>query len=335
MGGSERRRTHRWISWTSLALILAGSVAMASVSQFSSIALRNPRTSAIRLEHASGTILVDRSTVSTRSAGPTVSGVSPQAGPTVGGTQVTITGSHFQQVQEVTFGGVAGSSPQVVSSSKLRVTSPAHVGGTVDVQVVGVFGSSTIVPTNQFIYVEVSHMSSFLGIDLNVWFDGFLGSIVGGLVAFGVAFWTARGQTRVVRYQFQRDRLQRAVDGLLTALPALADRTRTYSSERYSEVKDNRKDRNLAADTRREVTSRLSAFDGRPIQTSLSKVPGVFTEFSNLFDKVRLMNDTDAKKKLGDASAKIVSYVDHVVQLLGEDLVTERGTTQSISPPTF
>jgi hypothetical protein len=319
----------------SLAVMLAGGVAAASASESSFAVLRNPRTSAIRLEHASGTLLIDRATVSARSAGPTVSGVSPQAGPTVGGTQVTVTGSHFQQVQEVTFGGVAGSSLRVVSSSKLRVTSPAHVGGTVDVQVVGVFGSSTIVTVDQFIYVEVSHMSSFLGIDVNVWFDGFLGSIVGGLVAFGVAFWTARVQTRVVRYQFQRDRLERAVDGLLRELPALADRTRTYSSERYSEVKVNRKDQNLAADTQREVTSRLSAFGDRPIRTSLSEVPDVFAKFSRLFDKVRLMDDADAKKALGDASVKIKSYVFEVVQLLGEDLATERGTTRRIFPPTF
>jgi hypothetical protein len=188
---------------------------------------------------------------------------------------------------------------------------------------------------NLLIAMEVSRMSSFLGIEAKVWFDGFLGSIVGGLVAFGVAFWTARVQTRAVRYQFERDRLERATDGLLTELPALADRTRTYSADRYSEIKDNRKDLNLAADAQREVTSRLSSFGDRPIRTTLGQVPGAFARFSQLFDTVRLIDDADAKRALGDASMKIRSYVGEVVLLLGEDLASERGTTRTIPPPAF
>jgi hypothetical protein len=129
--------------------------------------------------------------------------------------------------------------------------------------------------------------------------------------------------------------LERAVDGLLRELPALADRTRTYSSERYSEIKVNRKDQNLAADTQREVTSRLSAFGDRPIRMSLSEVPDVFVRFSRLFDTARLTDDADARRALGDASMKIRSYIFEVVRLLGEDLATERGTTRRISPPTF
>ena len=54
-----------------------------------------------------------------------------------------------------------------------------------------------------------------------------------------------------------------------------------------------------------------------------------------MFDTARLMDDADAKKALGDASMKIRSYIRDVVQLLGEDLTTERGTTRGISPPDF
>lgn len=67
---------------------------------------------------------------------PTVSTVSPSSGSQNGGTRVTITGSHFYLVSQVTFGDVPGTKVTVVSSTQLKVTTPAHAKGTVSVQVV-------------------------------------------------------------------------------------------------------------------------------------------------------------------------------------------------------
>ncbi|MFB6264144.1 MAG: IPT/TIG domain-containing protein [Bradymonadaceae bacterium] len=61
-----------------------------------------------------------------------VDSVSPDAGPAAGGTDVTIRGTGFQGVDEVTFGGLPASF-DVRSNSKLRATTPAHAAGKVDV----------------------------------------------------------------------------------------------------------------------------------------------------------------------------------------------------------
>lgn len=67
---------------------------------------------------------------------PTVTKVSPSSGSRSGGTRVTITGSHFYLVSQVTFGDVPGTKVTLLSSTQLKVTTPAHAKATVSVQVV-------------------------------------------------------------------------------------------------------------------------------------------------------------------------------------------------------
>jgi hypothetical protein len=62
-----------------------------------------------------------------------VTGISPAAGPTSGGTTVTITGIGLTGVSLVTFGGVAASNLAVVSDTQIVVVTPPHVAGVVDV----------------------------------------------------------------------------------------------------------------------------------------------------------------------------------------------------------
>jgi subtilisin family serine protease len=73
---------------------------------------------------------------------PTIKKVSAATGLTIGGARITLTGSSFSTASGVLFGGVAGTGLKVKSSKKLTVTVPAHVAGTVDVQVVNHYGSS-------------------------------------------------------------------------------------------------------------------------------------------------------------------------------------------------
>ncbi len=68
------------------------------------------------------------------STGPVVSSVSPDFGPTSGGTTVTITGSGFGAGASVSFGSVAASVVSVQSPTQISAASPAGVG-TVDVRV--------------------------------------------------------------------------------------------------------------------------------------------------------------------------------------------------------
>ncbi len=68
-------------------------------------------------------------------AGPAITAISPNSGPTSGGTTVTITGTGFTTASTVTFGGTAAASVTYVSATSLRAVTPARVAGVVDVRV--------------------------------------------------------------------------------------------------------------------------------------------------------------------------------------------------------
>jgi hypothetical protein len=80
---------------------------------------------------------------------PTVTGVSPAAGPTAGGNTVTITGTGFQNifgfpgVTTVGFGSVPAPSFTVDSDTQLTATVPAGSAGTVDVALLTWLGATT------------------------------------------------------------------------------------------------------------------------------------------------------------------------------------------------
>ena len=76
---------------------------------------------------------------------PTVTSISPNSGPTAGGTAVTITGTGFFNPVTVTIGGAAATSPVAVNSTTVTAVTPAGAAGPADVVVsVGVCGSATL-----------------------------------------------------------------------------------------------------------------------------------------------------------------------------------------------
>jgi M6 family metalloprotease-like protein len=79
------------------------------------------------------------------SPAPTVSAVSPAAGPTTGGTLFTVTGTGFAAGQSsVTVGGVGASSVDVTSSTTLTAVTPSRPAGPADVGVTTPGGSSSL-----------------------------------------------------------------------------------------------------------------------------------------------------------------------------------------------
>lgn len=74
---------------------------------------------------------------------PSVISVSPNTGPTAGGTAVTITGASFTSATAVTFGGTAASSFTVVSDTQITATTPAGSVGAADVAVTTAIGTGT------------------------------------------------------------------------------------------------------------------------------------------------------------------------------------------------
>ena len=138
MGGSSWRAIVGRLSLitTSVVLLAAGSLAMPSASAVARIA-------------------------------PAVTKVAPGRGPTAGGTRVTLNGHGFTHVVRVTFGSAAGTHLRVVSTTKLRVTTPRHAAGVVDVRVATSHGTSRIVAADKYRFVAPSHPAagSYTGVD--------------------------------------------------------------------------------------------------------------------------------------------------------------------------
>jgi hypothetical protein len=83
---------------------------------------------------------------------PTVTAVSPSEGSIAGGTTVTVTGTNLEGAS-VQFGSSAGGEVQVLSASELRVKTPTHAAGAVDVTVTTPGGTSVTSAADRFSFV--------------------------------------------------------------------------------------------------------------------------------------------------------------------------------------
>ena len=101
-----------------------------------------------------GTSATDARDQYTYVAVPTVSALSPNAGPAVGGTSVTITGTGFTGATAVSFGATSATSFTVTSGTSITATSPAG-SGIVDVKVTTVGGTSATSAADGFTYLAM------------------------------------------------------------------------------------------------------------------------------------------------------------------------------------
>jgi hypothetical protein len=86
---------------------------------------------------------------------PTVFSVSPNSGPTTGGTSVVISGTNFTGATAVEFGTTAATGFTVNSATQITATSPAGTVGTADVVVTTGGGPSGVVAADRFTWVAV------------------------------------------------------------------------------------------------------------------------------------------------------------------------------------
>jgi alpha-tubulin suppressor-like RCC1 family protein len=91
----------------------------------------------------------------TYQAQPTVTKLSPKAGPTTGGTAVTITGTEFTGASGVSFGGVTAASYTVKSATSITAVSPMLAAGTVDVTVTNISGTSALTTKDRFKFTPI------------------------------------------------------------------------------------------------------------------------------------------------------------------------------------
>ena len=136
-------------------VIPAGSVTFVSTTK---IKVTSP-------SHAAATVTVKATTAGGTSASgkhftyeavPTITKVTPGAGPTGGGTLVTLTGTGFVSgATTVTFGGtvIPAGSVTFVSTTEIKVTSPSHGAATVTVTATTAGGTSA--SGEHFVYEAV------------------------------------------------------------------------------------------------------------------------------------------------------------------------------------
>jgi hypothetical protein len=93
---------------------------------------------------------------------PTITSVTPTAGPTGGGTKVDIIGTNFVSVESVTFDSTAGTQLTVSSSTRLSVVAPAHIAGAVRIKVTSAYGASSAIRAAGFTY-EIPGVTGLTG----------------------------------------------------------------------------------------------------------------------------------------------------------------------------
>ena len=84
---------------------------------------------------------------------PTVTNVNPASGSTLGGTNITITGTSFTGATGVTIGGAAATNVTVVNATTITATTPARSAGTASVVVTTPSGSNSA--NTLFTYVSL------------------------------------------------------------------------------------------------------------------------------------------------------------------------------------
>ncbi|HET6854716.1 MAG TPA: IPT/TIG domain-containing protein, partial [Pyrinomonadaceae bacterium] len=97
---------------------------------------------------------------------PAVSSVSPNSGSTSGGTSVTITGSNFASGAAVKFDSTAATNVNVVNSTTITATTPAHAAGAANVVVTNADSQSGTLPSG-FTYTTIVTETVLLEDDFN------------------------------------------------------------------------------------------------------------------------------------------------------------------------
>jgi len=138
------------------AVTFGGTTASFTVVSATQITATSPAGAAgtvdVRVTTVGGTSATSAADQFTHVAPPTVTAISPTAGPTAGGTTVVITGSNFLGASAVTFGGTSAGFT-INSATQITATAPAGSAGIVDVRVTTVGGTSAAGAADQFTYV--------------------------------------------------------------------------------------------------------------------------------------------------------------------------------------
>ena len=122
----------------------ATSVRVVSAHKITATSPKGPaRTVDITVTTAGGTSAAGTADKYTYVTPPTITGISPSSGTTLGGTEVTITGTGFTGATGVKFGSKAATNVRVASAHKITATTPAGDPRAVNIMVTTPGGTAT------------------------------------------------------------------------------------------------------------------------------------------------------------------------------------------------
>ncbi len=160
-GGTSVTLSGTGFSSSGNAVVIGGVSATPSAESSTSITFTTPA-------HAAGSVDIvvttadGQSVTSTNAytyvAAPTTTSVTPNSGPTAGGTSVVIQGTAFTGATAVSFGGSPATGVVVNSATQITAVSPAGSAGTVSVSVTTPGGTGTL--SNAFVYVAAPTITS-------------------------------------------------------------------------------------------------------------------------------------------------------------------------------
>jgi IPT/TIG domain len=144
------------IAWgdgtTSTGTVAAGTSGGFVVSGTHTYTSTGSFKASVTISDIGGSSAVANDTATVNPAPPTVTQVSPSAGPTAGGTSVTITGTNFTGATGVSFGSTAATKFMVASPTSITATAPGGSAGAVDVTVTTASGTSATGAKDRYTY---------------------------------------------------------------------------------------------------------------------------------------------------------------------------------------
>jgi hypothetical protein len=137
----------------------ASSYVVNSANQITAVSPSGTGTVDVRVTTPGGTSPISAADQFSYLATPVVTGISPTAGPQVGGTAVTITGTNFAGTTGVAFGGNSATGVTVNSNTQITATAPAGTG-IVDITVSNSVGTSATSAADRYTYVAAPTVTS-------------------------------------------------------------------------------------------------------------------------------------------------------------------------------
>lgn len=141
----------------------AGTVITLAIDPSPAVTVLSNQSGSLTETSSNGNLTLVDGSITVVAPPPVVSGVSPNNGPTTGGTPVSISGSGFQPGAGVSIGGIAAIGVTINGATSISATTPPHAAGAASVVVTNP-DTQTGALVDGFTYTSISTSSADLAI---------------------------------------------------------------------------------------------------------------------------------------------------------------------------